>query len=145
MKTVWVNRHNADGTFKPMSEWVLARVRSETTHVMFEDGRIFQGTRSDTFTSNGRSGIHEYIGNQRGDGWFDVEDEQPQKYVPVLVFRDPQNVKELTQDDVAIGVYWGDSEPSFGHTFALFEGGCWFLERCDTLLWQPIQLPKHID
>ena len=74
MKTVWVNRHKADGSFKPMSEWVLARVRSETTHVMFEDGRVFQGTRSDTFTSNGRSGIHEYIGNQRGDGWFYVAD-----------------------------------------------------------------------
>ena len=74
MKTVWVNRHNADGSFKLMSDWVLARVRSETTHVMFEDGRIFQGTRSDTFTSNGRSGIHEYIGNQRGDGWFYVAD-----------------------------------------------------------------------
>ncbi len=74
MKTVWVNRHNADGSFKLMSDWVLARVRSETTHVMFEDGRVFQGTRSDTFTSNGRSGIHEYIGNQRGDGWFYVAD-----------------------------------------------------------------------
>ena len=74
MKTVWVNRHKADGSFKPMSEWVLARVRSETTHVMFEDGRVFQGTRSDTFTSNGRSGIHEYIGDQRGDGWFYVAD-----------------------------------------------------------------------
>ena len=74
MKTVWVNRHNAGGTFKPTSEWVQACVRSETTHVMFEDGRVFQGTRSDTFTSNGRSGIHEYIGNQRGDGWFYVAD-----------------------------------------------------------------------
>ncbi|UOO89082.1 hypothetical protein LVJ82_00840 [Vitreoscilla massiliensis] len=74
MKTVWVNRHNADGTLKPISEWVQACVRSETTHVMFEDGRIFQGTRSDTFTSNGRSGVHEHIGDQRGDGWFYVAD-----------------------------------------------------------------------
>ena len=156
MKTVWVNRHHADGSVKPMSEWELWQCNENQTHTYpcNGGGRSFDGgglpDRNCFITEFGTvrdSGIYflEYIGDQRGDGWFDVEDEQPQKYVPVLVFRDPQNVKELTQDDVSIGVYWGDSEPSLGHTFALFEGGCWFLERCDTLLWQPIPLPKHLD
>ena len=155
MKKVWVNRFNADGSYKKMREWVQRECAERYTHTYpllsgghgFDDGGLpahhcFIGT----FGKIAESGFfYEYIGNQRGDGWFNVEDEQPPKGVPVLVFRDPKNVKELTQDDVAIGTYWGDSEPSFGHTFELSEGGCWFLERCDTLLWQPIQLPKHLD
>ena len=145
MKTVWVNRFNADGSIKPMSEWQQRVVHDTTTHIMLDGECIYQGIHNNTLTSNGRSGIHEYIGDQRGDGWFNVEDEQPPTDVPVLVLRDPQYVKELTHDDVAIGTYWSYNDPSFGHTFELSEGGCWFLGQCDTLLWQPIQLPKHLD
>ena len=155
MKKVWVNRFNADGSYKPMSEWVQRECAERYTHTypLLNDGHGFDGGGLpahhcfiSSFGKIAESGFfYEYIGDQRGDGWFNVEDEQPPKGVPVLVFRDPKNVKELTQDDVAIGTYWGDSEPSFGHAFELSEGGCWFLERCDTLLWQPIHPPKHVD
>ena len=147
MKTVWVNRFNADGTLKPMSDWLQISVRDDTTHARVQWDEIWQvsekGCRN--IWDDSKTVCYEHIGNQRGDGWFNVEDEQPPKGVPVLVFRDPKSVKEITQDDVAIGTYWGDSEPSFGHAFELSEGGCWFLERCDTLLWQPIQPAKHLN
>ena len=128
MKTVWVNRHNADGSFKLMSDWVLARVRSETTHVMFEDGRVFQGTRSDTFTSNGRSGIHEYIGNQRCDGWLYVaDDEMPMCYVEVWTFDGCDYDKDYVDIDSNTGAeYFANSGDS-------------------VVCWQPIQPPKHLD
>ena len=127
MKTVWVNRFNADGTFKPMSEWVQACVRSETTHIMFEDDRIFQGTRSDTFTSNGRSGIHEYIGDQRGDGWFYVEDGDlpPHSY--------SENILAHTSTgEYAIIVSWLYNS----RTVEVIYG--------KPICWQPIQQPKFI-
>ena len=155
MKTVWVNRHNADGSMKPMSEWVQRECMERYTHTYpsLNSGHGFDGGGLpahhcfiSTFGKIAESGFfYEYIGNQRGDGWFNVEDEQPPTDVLVLVLRDPQHVKELTQDDVAIGTYWSYNDPSFGHTFELSEGGCWFLERCDTLLWQPIHPPKHVD
>ena len=155
MKTVWVNRHNADGSYKPMNEWVQRECAERYTHTcpLLNGGHGFDGGGLpahhcfiSSFGKIAESGFfYEYIGNQRGDGWFNVEDEQPPTDVPVLVLRDPQYVKELTHDDVAIGTYWSYNEPSFGHTFELSEGGCWFLERCDTLLWQPIEPPKHLD
>ena len=156
MKKVWVNRFNADGSIKTMNEWVQREIKSKyTTHfATYPGGRIQEHDAN--FADNKQENLIveicgkfdvclEYIGNQRGDGWFNVEDEQPPTDVPVLVLRDPQYVKELTHDDVAIGTYWSYNEPSFGHTFELSEGGCWFLERCDTLLWQPIEPPKHLD
>ena len=155
MKKVWVNRYNADGLFKPMSEWKLKECNQNQSHAY----KVASGNYAFNFEclpsrhclitpqgENEESGVFfEFIGNQRGDGWFNVEDEQPPTDVLVLVLRDPQHVKELTQDDVAIGTYWSYNDPSFGHTFELSEGGCWVLERCDTLLWQPIQPPKHLD
>ena len=75
MKTVWVNRHNADGSVKPMSEWVCKEVNSKITH-----SEAVEGNRSKFFIFSAneakKSGLSnlEYIGNQRGDGWFYVED-----------------------------------------------------------------------
>ena len=129
MKTVWVNRHHADGSVKPMSEWVQACVRSETTHVMFEDDRIFQGIRSDTFTSNGRSGIHEYIGNQRGDGWFYVADGDLPLLNELVYTYDGSRLKVDCMARIGIS-----SEP-------------WFADDPDEIVkcWQPIQPPKYLD
>ena len=95
MKKVWVNRFNADGTLKPMSEWVQRECAERYTHTypLLNDGHGFDGGGLpahhcfiSSFGKIAESGFfYEYIGDQRGDGWFNVEDEQPPKGVPVLV------------------------------------------------------------
>ena len=85
MKTVWVNRHNSDGTVKPMSEWVRRDIQSKyTTHfATYPDGRIQAHDAS--YAENKQENLIvevcgkfnvclEYIGDQRGDGWFYVAD-----------------------------------------------------------------------
>ena len=125
MKTVWVNRFNADGTVKPMSEWQQRAVHDTTTHIMLEGERIFQGTHDNTLTSNGRSGIHEYIGNQRGDGWLYVaDDEMPMCYVEVWT----SDGCDYDKDHVDI-----DSNT----------GAEYFVNSGDGVIcWQPIQRPQ---
>ena len=85
MKTVWVNRFNADGSVKTMSEWELWQCNENQTHTYpcHGGGRSFDGgglpDRNCFITEFGTvrdSGIYffEYIGDQRGDGRFYIED-----------------------------------------------------------------------
>ena len=84
MKTVWVNRFNADGSYKPMSEWVQRECMERYTHTypLLNDGHGFDGGGLpahhcfiSTFGKIAESGFfYEYIGNQRGDGWLYVAD-----------------------------------------------------------------------
>ena len=84
MKKVWVNRFNADGTLKPMSEWVQRECAERYTHTypLLNGGHGFDGGGLpahhcfiSTFGKIAESGFfYEYIGNQRGDGWFYVAD-----------------------------------------------------------------------
>ena len=76
MKTVWVNRHNADGTLKPMGVWQQISVRDDTTHARVQWGEIWQASEKGCqhVWDNNKSVCYEYIGNQRGDGWFYVAD-----------------------------------------------------------------------
>ena len=84
MKTVWVNRHNADGSMKPMSEWKLKECNQNQSHAY----KVASGNYAFNFEclpsrhclitpqgENEESGVFfEFIGNQRGDGWFYVAD-----------------------------------------------------------------------
>ena len=128
MKKVWVNRFNADGPIKPMSEWQQRVVHETTTHIMLDGECIYQGIHNNTLTSNGRSGIHEYIGNQRGDGWLYVaDDEMPMCYVEVWTFDGCDYDKDYVDIDSNTGEeYFANSGDS-------------------VVCWQPIQPPKHLD
>ena len=42
MKTVWVNRFNADGSVKLMSEWQQRAVHDTTTHIMLDTSRTYK-------------------------------------------------------------------------------------------------------
>ena len=118
MKTVWVNRHNADGSVKPMSEWVCKEVNSKITH-----SEAVEGNRSKFFIFSAneakKSGLSnlEYIGNQRGDGWFYVEDGD----LP------PDNEAVLISDGVDC-LYTEIST----------------LTNHNALCWQPMQPPKFL-
>ena len=84
MKKVWVNRFNADGTLKPMSEWVQRECAKRYTHTypLLNDGHGFDGGGLpahhcfiSSFGKIAESGFfYEYIGDQRGDSWFYIAD-----------------------------------------------------------------------
>ena len=137
MKTVWVNRHNADGSMKPMSEWVQRECMERYTHTYpsLNGGHGFDGGGLpahhcfiSTFGKIAESGFfYEYIGNQRGDGWFYVADGDlpPHSY--------SENVLAHTSTgEYAIIVAWlyfsRTIEESYGKP----------------ICWQPIQQPKFI-
>ena len=137
MKTVWVNRHNADGSYKPMNEWVQRECMERYTHTYpsLNGGHGFDGGGLpahhcfiSTFGKIAESGFfYEYIGNQRGDGWFYVADGDlpPHSY--------SENVLAHTSTgEYAIIVAWlyfsRTIEESYGKP----------------ICWQPIQQPKFI-
>ncbi|AUZ06318.1 hypothetical protein ADP71_31400 [Vitreoscilla sp. C1] len=86
MKKVWVNRFNHDGSMKPMREWELWRCGKSQTHTYtcgFGRSRDFDRDglplRNCFIDEQGRVSdagcyFYEYIGDQRGDGWFYVAD-----------------------------------------------------------------------
>ena len=137
MKTVWVNRHNADGSYKPMSEWVQRECMERYTHTypLLNDGHGFDGGGLpahhcfiSSFGKIAESGFfYEYIGDQRGDGWFYVADGDlpPHSY--------SENILAHTSTgEYAIIVAWlcfsRTVEESYGKL----------------ICWQPIQQPKFI-
>ena len=70
MKTVWVNRSDADGIAKPLDEWVMKTCATHLTHYSHgDDGAIWSNPAcNENFTVDGN--LVEYIYNQRGNGWF---------------------------------------------------------------------------
>ena len=76
MKTVWVNRINADGTAKLLSEWEQISVRDDTTHARVQWGEIWQASEKgcEHIWDDSKAVCFEYVGNQRGDGRFYIED-----------------------------------------------------------------------
>ena len=137
MKTVWVNRHNADGSVKPMSEWKLKECNQNQSHAY----KVASGNYAFNFEclpsrhclitpqgENEESGVFfEFIGNQRGDGWFYVTDGDlpPHSY--------SENILAHTSTgEYAIIVAWlcfsRTVEDSYGKL----------------ICWQPIQQPKFI-
>ena len=129
MKTVWVNRFNADGSAKPMNEWVQREIKSKyTTHfATYPDGRIQEHDAN--FADNKQENLIveicgkfdvclEYIGNQRGDGWFYVTD------------------GDLPPSDDAVLISDGLD--------CLFTKLSKFIHP-EKLSWQPFQPPKHLD
>ena len=127
MKTVWVNRFNADGTFKPMSEWACKEVNSKITH-----SEAVEGNRSKFFIFSAneakKSGLSnlEYIGDQRGDGWLYVADGD----LPPI-----ENHAILCHDDVGVRLMMPE---------ALHKPNTWEHQN-KVKCWQPIQPPKHLD
>ena len=137
MKKVWVNRFNTDDSLKPISEWVQRECmeRYTHTHPSLNGGHGFDGGGLpahhcfiSTFGKIAESGFfYEYIGNQRGDGWFYVADGDlpPHSY--------SENVLAHTSTgEYAIIVAWlyfsRTIEESYGKP----------------ICWQPIQQPKFI-
>ena len=136
MKTVWVNRFNADGSYKPMSEWVQRECMERYTHTypLLNDGHGFDGGGLpahhcfiSSFGKIAESGFfYEYISNQRGDGWFYVADgdlppPQMDDSVIVNVLFEKQGVLQAIPA-LSISAH---------------------LKRI--ICWQPIQPPKHLD
>ena len=139
MKTVWVNRFNADGTIKPMNEWVQREINSKyTTHfATYPDGRIQEHDAN--FADNKQENLIveicgkfdvclEYIGDQRGDGWFYVADgEMPPCLTEVWISDGCDYDKDYVDIDSNTGAeYFANSGDS-------------------VVCWQPIQPPKHLD
>ena len=138
MKTVWVNRHNADGSMKPMSEWVQRECMERYTHTypFLNGGHGFDGGGLpahhcfiSTFGKIAESGFfYEYIGNQRGDGWLYVADgEMPLCLTEVWISDGCDYDKDYVDIDSNTGAeYFANSGDS-------------------VVCWQPIQPPKHLD
>ena len=137
MKKVWVNRFNADGTLKPTSEWVQRECAERYTHTypFLNGGHGFDGGGLpahhcfiSTFGKIAESGFfYEYIGNQRGDGWFYVADGDlpPHSY--------SENILAHTSTgEYAIIVSWLYNS----RTVEVIYG--------KPICWQPIQQPKFI-
>ena len=134
MKTVWVNRFNADGSVKTMSEWELWQCNENQTHTYpcHGGGRSFDGgglpDRNCFITEFGTvrdSGIYflEYIGDQRGDGWFYIEDgDLPpnSKDIVIVTFTNKAFSSVIAKDVL---------DPVFRDMF---------------LAWKPIQPPKFL-
>ena len=135
MKTVWVNRHNADGSMKPMSEWVQRECMERYTHTYpsLNGGHGFDGGGLpahhcfiSTFGKIAESGFfYEYIGDQRGDAWFYVADgEMPPSLTDVWI----SDGYDYDKDHVDI-----DSNTSTEY----------FVNSGDSVIcWQPIQRPQ---
>lgn len=136
MKTVWVNRHNADGSYKPMNEWVQRECAERYTHTypLLNGGHGFDGGGLpahhcfiSTFGKIAESGFfYEYIGNQRGDGWFYVADGD----LPPI-----EDNAVLCHDDVGVRLMMPR---------ALHKPNTWEYQNT-VKCWQPIQPPKHLD
>ena len=139
MKTVWVNRFKADGSYKPMSEWVQRECMERYTHTypLLNDGHGFDGGGLpahhcfiSTFGKIAESGFfYEYIGNQRGDGWFYVADGDLPLLNELVYTYDGSRLKVDCMAHIGIS-----SEP-------------WFADDPDEIVkcWQPIQPPKYLD
>ena len=146
MKTVWVNRHHADGSVKPMSEWELWQCNENQTHTYpcHGGGRSFDGgglpDRNCFITEFGTvrdSGIYflEYIGDQRGDGWFYVELGQlPPSYDDdILLWNDGRFF--VCQYDGINGKY---EHRFIGANEHIFIG------KGHRARWKPLQPPKYL-
>ena len=137
MKKVWVNRFNADGLFKPMSEWKLKECNQNQSHAY----KVASGNYAFNFEclpsrhclitpqgENEESGVFfEFISNQRGDGWFYVADGDlpPHSY--------SENILAHTSTgEYAIIVSWLYNS----RTVEVIYG--------KPICWQPIQQPKFI-
>ena len=139
MKKVWVNRHNADGSVKPMSEWMQRECAERYTHTYpmangeqgFDSGGLPNRncflTEFGTIRDSGRF-FYEYIGNQRGDGWFYVADGDlpPHSYSENIL-------AHTSMGEYAIIVAWLYNS----RTVEVIYG--------KPICWQPIQQPKHLD
>ena len=131
MKTVWVNRHHADGSVKPMSEWVQVNIHNKTTHIEIKGDKVFQktyGLNGDIVSSDPRVGVYRYIGNQRGDGWFYVADGD----LPPDSYSENIFAHTSTGEYVVIASWLYNS-----HKVEVIYG--------KPICWQPIQQPKHLD
>ena len=138
MKTVWVNRHNADGSYKPMNEWVQRECAERYTHTypLLNGGHGFDGGGLPahhcfigTFGKIAESGFfYEYIGNQRGDGWFYVADgDLPLCLTEVWISDGCDYDKDYVDIDSNTGAdYFANSGDS-------------------VVCWQPIQPAKYLD
>ena len=136
MKKVWVNRYNADGLFKPMSEWKLKECNQNQSHAY----KVASGNYAFNFEclpsrhclitpqgENEESGVFfEFIGNQRGDGWLYVADGD----LPPI-----ENHAILCHDDVGVRLMMPE---------ALHKPNTWEHQN-KVKCWQPIQPPKHLD
>ena len=96
-KQVWIKRFNADGSMKPIKNWLLIEVPKNITSIVSEatqdwdfvhyqttlfDYDYYQWQRNSNITS-----AIEWVGNQRGDGWFYFTDgHTPDFNEMVLVF-----------------------------------------------------------
>ena len=137
MKTVWVNRHHADGSVKPMSEWELWQCNENQTHTYpcNGGGRSFDGgglpDRNCFITEFGTvrdSGIYflEYIGDQRGDGWFYVADgDLPPIELNAVLCHDGHGLLLMMPEDLHKKHAWNHRNKA----------------KC----WMPIPDPKHLD
>ena len=136
MKLVWVNRFNADGSIKPMSEWVQRECMERYTHTypFLNGGHGFDGGGLpahhcfiSSFGKIAESGFfYEYIGDQRGDGWLYVADGD----LPPI-----ENHAILCHDDVGVRLMMPE---------ALHKPNTWEHQN-KVKCWQPIQPPKHLD
>ena len=136
MKTVWVNRHNADGSMKPMSEWKLKECNQNQSHAY----KVASGNYAFNFEclpsrhclitpqgENEESGVFfEFIGNQRGDGWFYVADGD----LPPI-----EDNAVLCHDDVGVRLMMPR---------ALHKPNTWEYQNT-VKCWQPIEPPRYLD
>lgn len=139
MKTVWVNRFNADGSYKPMSEWQRKECMTKQTHaypVSLDDWDFdCDGLPKHNCFINAQGKIaesgyfFEYIGDQRGDGWFYVADGDLPLLNELVYTYDGSRLKVDCMAHIGIS-----SEP-------------WFADDPDEIVkcWQPIQPPKYLD
>ena len=137
MKTVWVNRFNADGTIKPMNEWVQREINSKyTTHfATYPDGRIQEHDAN--FADNKQENLIveicgkfdvclEYIGDQRGDGWFYVADGEMPPFEPNAVLcHDGNGLLLMMPEDLHRKNAWNHRNKA----------------KC----WMPAPYPKYLD
>lgn len=138
MKKVWVNRFNTDGSLKPISEWVQRECMERYTHTypLLNDGHGFDGGGLpahhcfiSSFGKIAESGFfYEYIGDQRGDGWFYVADgEMPLCLTEVWISDGYDYDKDYVDIDSNTGAdYFANSGDS-------------------VVCWQPIQPAKYLD
>ena len=126
MKTVWVNRHNADGSVKPMSEWKLRVCENFQNFYYTVDDVVIFCRKDERRWTQEELRIGD-LSNQRGDGWFYVEDGDlpPHSY--------SENILAHTSTgEYAIIVSWLYNS----RTVEVIYG--------KPICWQPIQQPKFI-
>lgn len=134
LRQVWANRFNEDGTIKPIGEWWKCNIPNDVTHIATDYGcgwpfKYHYNTDSDQnfIEECGSFGLfwnYEYIGNQRGDGWFYIADGD----LPPYTERDETRVMVLYEVDGIIQIQ---------SIFALTH------YKHNIICWQPIQKPDH--